>query len=206
MHQALVGLAQMRGVLTDPDFISNDTAAIAGLRQKPGMVKAWGGTGRVAIPTDSRVGSKLVDLAFDRQSERGPAEYAALAKHGAVRYLDSLRVRIPLRPLGRIDDVLPNTFARCMDDEFIVCEQISLRRIESGRPVNIARAVREIVFHGHGGLPFSLSVGLRDLAAGRSKYEQRCGSGDDRQREPQIGDKCRFHFQVRKMFLQSNTT
>ena len=122
VHQALVGLAQMRGVLAYPDFIGNDTAAIAGRRQKPGMVEARGGAGRVAIPTDSCVGNKLVNLAFDLQSERGPAEYAALAKHGAIHYLDSLRVRIPLRPLGRIDDVLPDTFARCMDDEFVVCE------------------------------------------------------------------------------------
>src|SRR5882724_9495712 len=91
-------------------------------RQKPGMVEARGGAGRVAIPTDSCVGNKLVNLAFDLQSECGPAEYAALAKHGAIHYLDSLRVRIPLRPLGRIDNVLPDAFARCMDDEFVVCE------------------------------------------------------------------------------------
>jgi len=138
VHQAFVGLAQMRGVLAYPDFISNDAAAITGLRQKPGMIEGRGGTGRVAIPTDSRVGNKLVNLAFDRQSERGPAEYAALAKHGTIHYLDSLGVWIPLRLLGRIDDVLPDTFARCMDDEFVVCEQVSLRWIESGRPVNIA--------------------------------------------------------------------
>ena len=49
MHQALVSLAQVRGVLAYPDFIGNDTAAIAGRRQKPGMVEAQGGTGRVAI-------------------------------------------------------------------------------------------------------------------------------------------------------------
>ena len=122
VHQALVGLAQMRGVLANAYFISNDTAAIGGLRQKPRMVEGRVGAGRVAILTDPRVGNKLVNLAFDRQSERGPAEYAALAKHGATHYLDSLRVRIPLRPLGRIDDVLPDTFARCMDDECVVCE------------------------------------------------------------------------------------
>src|SRR4029077_3120073 len=134
-----------------------------------------------------------------RQSERGPAEYAALAKHGPIHYFDSLRVRIPLRPLGRIDDVPPDTFAGCMDDEFVVCEQISFRRIESSRPVNIARTVREIVFHGHGGLPFSLSITLRGLAPGRSKYEELCGSSGDRKHEPQIGGKCCFHFQVHKM-------
>ena len=179
VHQALVGLAQMRGVLAYPDFIGNDTAAIAGLRQKPGMVEARLGTGRVAIPTNSRVGNKLVDLAFDRQSERGPSEYAALAKHGAIHYFDSLRVRIPLRPFGRIDDVLPDTFARCMDDEFVVREQVSLRRIESGRLMNIACAVCEIVFHGHGGLPFSLRVGFDGLAPSRFTCEQQSDSGGD---------------------------
>jgi hypothetical protein len=62
VHQALVGLTQMRGVLAYPDFIGNDTAAIASLRQKPGMVEGRLGTGCVAIPTDSRVGNKLVTL------------------------------------------------------------------------------------------------------------------------------------------------
>jgi hypothetical protein len=37
------------------------------------MVEARVGTGCVAIPTHSPVGNKLVDLAFDRQSECGPA-------------------------------------------------------------------------------------------------------------------------------------
>ena len=62
VHEALVSLAQMRGVLAYPDFIGDDPAAIAGRRQKPGMVEARGGAGRVAIPTDSRVGNKLVAL------------------------------------------------------------------------------------------------------------------------------------------------
>ena len=68
--------------------------------------------------------------------------------------------------------------------------------------MNIALAVREIVFHSHGGLRFSLGVGLSvslcGLAPGRSKCKQLSGSGGNRHRAPQIGGKCRFHFRFIK--------
>ena len=38
VHQALVSLAQMRGVLAYPDFIGNDMAGSDGLRQESGML------------------------------------------------------------------------------------------------------------------------------------------------------------------------
>src|SRR5882724_2905602 len=109
----------MRGVIAPPNFIGNDTTGIPGLRQEPGMVEAWGGAGRVAVPADSRIRDELVDLAFDRQAERCPAKYAALCQPGAIHHPNILRVRIPFRPLRRVNDMLPDTLARRIDDDFV---------------------------------------------------------------------------------------
>ncbi|HZA55034.1 MAG TPA: hypothetical protein VE616_12350 [Candidatus Udaeobacter sp.] len=35
VHQTLIGLAQMRGIFTHPDFACNDAAGIADRRQEP---------------------------------------------------------------------------------------------------------------------------------------------------------------------------
>ena len=97
VHQALVGVAQMRGVFAHPDFIRNDAAGIAGLRQEPGMIEVRSGAGRVAVPADPLVGHELVDLAFQLETEGRPAEHGILCQRGpAADNPDFLRVRIPL--------------------------------------------------------------------------------------------------------------
>ena len=45
MHQALVRLAQMRGILAHPDFVRDDAAGIAFRRQEPGVIEAVFGAG-----------------------------------------------------------------------------------------------------------------------------------------------------------------
>ena len=109
MHQALVGLPQLRGVLAHADLVGDDAAGVAGRGQEPGVIEAMFGSGcrarGVAVPADPRIGHEFVDLAFERQTERRPAEHGAMGERGAVDNPDIFRVGIPLGPLGRVDDV-----------------------------------------------------------------------------------------------------
>jgi hypothetical protein len=50
------------------------------------------------------------------QVERRPAEHRALSKPGIFDNPDILRVR----PLGRVDDVLPDALAGRIDDKLVV--------------------------------------------------------------------------------------
>ena len=84
VHQTLVGLAQMRGISTHPDFVCNDAAGIAGRPQEPGMIKGRGGSGSVAVPADPLVGHELVDLTFQLETEGRPAEHSVLRERGST--------------------------------------------------------------------------------------------------------------------------
>ena len=121
VHQTLIGLAQMRGIFTHPDFVRDDAAGIADRRQEPGMIKGRGGSGRVAVPADPLVGLELVDLTFQSETKGRPAEHSVLRERSSTADNPHvLRIRIPLWPLGRVDDLLPDAFARRIDDEFVV--------------------------------------------------------------------------------------
>ena len=121
VHQTLVGLAQMRGIFTHPDFVCNDAAGIADRPQEPGMIEGRGGSESVAVPADPLVGLELIDLAFQSETKGCPAEHSILSERGSTADNPHvLRIRIPLWPLGRVDDLLPNAFARRVDDEFVV--------------------------------------------------------------------------------------
>src|ERR1700728_2724612 len=98
----------------------------------------------IAEPTQTRNGDAFVDLAFERQTERGPTK-DRVRPQNTVTLRDNvnvLRIWIPLGPPGGLDDVLPDPLARSVDHRLVVGKQIRLLRFESGRPVDVAIAIR----------------------------------------------------------------
>src|ERR1700719_1965765 len=107
MHEAFVRLAKVRSVVTVADLIGDDKASVALRLEIPGMVEAWRRSRRITVPADARIGHEFVDLALERKPKRRPMKHGALFEHVAAIYAHVLRVRIPLWPLRRVDDVSP---------------------------------------------------------------------------------------------------
>src|SRR5207302_6817375 len=139
VHQPLSGLTQICGVRSIADFIRDDLASIAAGCEVPRVIEGWLGAGGVAVPANSSKRDELADLAFQRQAECRPPEGGTVPEHRASVADDAyvLGVRIPLWPLGRLDDVLPYPLARGVDEELVVREEIGLQRIELRRPMDV---------------------------------------------------------------------
>src|SRR5271167_2940610 len=173
VHQALVGFAQMRGILAFADFVGHREATLAIGLQVPRVVEARRRAGSIAVPAEAAKRNELADAALERQAKGGPA------KHGdgredipTRRDANFLAVWIPLRPFRGIYDVAPDALARGSSRELVVRKEIGLRRVEAFRPIDIRRTVRQVLFHCHDdaplrGAPFG---GVGGLAPG-----SRCG-------------------------------
>src|ERR1700722_2099041 len=111
MHEALVRLAKMDSILALADLVGHHQARVALRLQIPVVIEARCRAGRIAVPADTRKGHKLVDLAFERQAEGRPVKYGASLEDVAAVDVDIVRIRIPLRPLRRVDDVAPDALA-----------------------------------------------------------------------------------------------
>src|ERR1700676_1674103 len=149
----------MPGIAAFADFVGDHKAAVAPCLQIPGVIESRRCPGRITVPTDAAVRDELVDLALEGQSKRGPSENAARGKPGgAVENPDILRIRIPLRPLRRFNDVLPNALARRVDLKCIVREEVCGRWVEPVWPVNRRCTICEIFLHSLGVLPFRASA------------------------------------------------
>jgi hypothetical protein len=114
VHQALVGVAQMRSVAPLADFVSDDKAVVALRGEIPSVIKARHGAGGVALPTDSRVGHELIDPALERKSEAHTAKDVAAAfnelGHRTAR--GGTRDRGPRSYRSRKSATYPSAFGR----------------------------------------------------------------------------------------------
>src|ERR1700680_3855162 len=121
------------------DFIRDNLASVAAAGEVPRVIEGWLGAGCVSVPANPCKRDELADLAFQRQAECRPPEGDAVLEHGARVAHDAhvLGVRIPLWPLGRLDDVLPYPLGRGGDKELVVRKEIGLYRVKSRRPMNV---------------------------------------------------------------------
>src|ERR1700688_4149027 len=111
MHEAFVRLAKVRGVVTLADLIGHDKAGGVLRLEIPGMVEAWRRSRRITVPADARIGHEFVDLALARKPKRRPKKLGSTFEQLGSLDMHVLRVRIPLRPLRRVDDVSPDELA-----------------------------------------------------------------------------------------------
>src|SRR5271168_720655 len=181
VHQALVGFAQMRGILAFADFVGHREATLAIGLQVPRVVEARRRAGSIAVPADAAIRNELVDAALERQAKGGPAKHDAGREDIPTRRdANFLAVWIPLRPFRGIYDVAPDALARSSNRELVVRKEIGLRRVEAFRPMDLRRTVRQVLFHCHHdvplrGAPFG-SVG--GLAPGSRCGKCKHGAGD----------------------------
>src|SRR5260370_5260006 len=99
-----------------------------------------------AVPAGTGVRAGLGDCAGGREAERGPVEGDALAE-GAGRVVDDdvAGVGIPGGPGGGVGEPGPDGPGGRVDDDGVVREQVGVAGIEAVRPVNIDRALDEVV-------------------------------------------------------------
>src|SRR5271156_4601592 len=149
VHQALVGFAQMRGILAFADFVGHREATLAIGLQVPRVVEARLRAGSIAVPADAAIRNELVDAALERQAKGGPAELGAGREDIPTRRdANFLAVWIPFRPFRGIYDLAPDALARSSNRELVVRKEIGLRRVEAFRPMDLRRTGL-VLFHCH---------------------------------------------------------
>jgi hypothetical protein len=92
----------------------------------------------VAVPAEAGVRGELGDLAGDLEAERCPVEGDILVELArSVIDDDVAGVRIPGGPSSSCDELRPDPVRWRVDDNGIVCEQVSVVGIKAVRLANI---------------------------------------------------------------------
>jgi len=149
VHVAGIGLGEFLWVDACARLFHDHIGAFLVTRlEQPGVVRQP--LVRLAIPTDTGPGLEFVDGAEDVCPESNPVECDAGAEQSVgVIDLDVGGIGVPVRPDGGVDEMLPDHFQRRSDHDVVVGEEIGFLGRDVLRPVDVRRAVLDVLNDRH---------------------------------------------------------